>query len=154
MRFCAFSLNQLKPLHQGVQNSHILGELIAKYVADASSPKSKYDMLIDWAVNHKTIIFYDGGFAAGLETVRRALLSCPYPWSEFYEDEATLSGIMTSVGVVLPAAVYEAADHLRKGGVLNPPSQSSGKVFFKEHVLSMWDIEFIQEVLLQSRLAS
>lgn len=153
MRLYTFTLTQLRQPHQGIQMTHILGDMIAKYVGSTSEPVDKFNMLIDWATNHKTLIAYDGGFAANLQATRTALLACPYPWAEFFEDEETFYGIMTSVGVILPAKVYEAADFVRNGGVLPGPS-ASGKIFFESHVLTLWDVEFINNVLIKTRMAT
>jgi hypothetical protein len=149
MRLYCFSLTQLKQLHQGVQNTHSSVELFVKYT-NREQPQQMYDMLYDWAVNHKTAIFLDGGFAFNLVNLRDALADSPYPWAPFHEDEATLYGIMTSISIVLPERIYKAAEFVRGGGTLM--LSTSGKVFFDGSVLTQWDIKFI-ELLNTFRMA-
>lgn len=151
MRLYSFSLTQFKPLHQGVQNVHSAVELFVKY-ANPAEDVQKYDMLVSWATNHKTVIFKDGKFAGDLVALKDALKDCPYPWASFNEDMHTSFGIMTSISVVLPAKVYEAADHIRNGGILSQ-STANGKVFFNNYVLTPWDLTFLS-ILNQYPLAN
>jgi hypothetical protein len=150
MRIAIFSLSQLKQLHQGVQNVHSAVELFVKY-ANKDEPVAKYDMIMDWATNHKTAIVYDGGFAYKMKELETALLSSPYPYALFHEDEETLYGILTSISMIIPAKIYETADFIRNGGIIQP--SASGKVFYKEHVITPWDLNFIQ-LLLTYKLAN
>lgn len=149
MRLYCFSLTQLKQLHQGVQNVHSAVDLFVKYMRPEEDVQ-KYDMLVAWATSHKTVIFKDGKFAADLLELHDALQNSPYPWTIFSEDEGTLFSIPTSISIVLPAKVYEAADHVRNGGIFTP--SATGKVFFNNHVLTPWDMQFLP-VLNQYPLA-
>ena len=38
----------------------------------------------------------------------------PYPYTSFYEDEDSLGGVMTGIGIVLPERIYDAAEQVRK----------------------------------------
>jgi hypothetical protein len=65
--------------------------------------------------NHKTMVCLSGGNNAALKEIRDLFKNetNSYPWSSFYEDEQSLSGILTSIAIVLPDSIYDTASKLR-----------------------------------------
>jgi hypothetical protein len=74
----------------------------------------------NWSRNHKTIITLNGGNNASLVTLMNFLCdpTNPYAWVHFHEDEESLGSVMTGVGIVLPAKIYETAERLRNREVV------------------------------------
>ena len=107
MRFYSF-VNGLymSPLQHGLQTAHC--------VAEMSLQENAY--YIDWAENYKTIVILNAINVAGLLELEQVLTSMiiPYPVASFREDEASLNGAITCVGIVLPEQIYEAARLFRQ----------------------------------------
>jgi len=102
MRFYAVGNMYLSSIQQGIQAAHCVGEMALKIIGN------KY--VSEWLTNHKTLICVNGGNNFGLhnflELANRE--SNPgYPVAKFYEDDASLGGMLTCVGIILPAAIYE-----------------------------------------------
>jgi hypothetical protein len=111
----------LSSLQNGIQTAHIVSELFAKYdSAESDNPQTEQQesMVYDWAHDHKTIINLDGGNSANLTSINDwlELNECPFPFTSFHEDEESLNGAITGVGIVLPEYVYEAMALYRKTG--------------------------------------
>lgn len=103
----------LSSIQQGIQSAHVVHELFVKY-------KYNFDLssrLYDWAENHKTMIVLNGGMNEGILAIAQLFvdeakkLSFPAPFTSFNEDETSLGGIMTGVGIVLPEEIYDAVDY-------------------------------------------
>ena len=59
---------------------------------------------------HKTIIVLNGGNSAGVQNVYSKiarLVETKYPIAKFHEDEQSLNGAFTCVGVIVPAKIYD-----------------------------------------------
>ncbi len=104
--FCNFAI---RTIQQGIQASHALAEMYEKY-----SPESiQGSMLGEWARDHKTTILLNGGFHGTLIEIIKQFQNLEigegmvYPYSIFFEDEYTLNGAATAVGIILPSSVYE-----------------------------------------------
>lgn len=109
MRFYSF-VNGLymNSLQYGLQTGHAISEMS---LHQSHSYK-------EWAKNHKTIIILDALNHAGLQRAHGALaILCGHynakvkpeegiPFVKFHEDEQSLGGIMTCVGVILPEHIY------------------------------------------------
>lgn len=104
MRLYTFINYYLSSIQQGIQSAHIVSELFAHKF----EPK-KASMIKNWAVNHKTIICCNGGNNKSLDELVALFSSLenPYPFIEFYEDEESLGGVRTGVGIILPEHVYD-----------------------------------------------
>jgi hypothetical protein len=110
MRFYSF-VNGLymNSLQYGLQTAHAVSEV-------SLLNSSTYN---EWANSHKTIIILDATNLAGLKRVLKLLdIMVPIynagcdpknaiPYSPFHEDMDSLGGVMTCVGAVIPADVYE-----------------------------------------------
>lgn len=109
MRFYAIGNMYLSSIQQGIQAFHCLGDTVVKY--SKQDPNSySVKTLSDWMTNHKTLICLNGGNANDLgemhDFLQIAAHKNPYPWGCFCEDERSLGGVITCVGIVLPEEVY------------------------------------------------
>jgi hypothetical protein len=103
MRFYAVGNQYLSSIQQGIQAAHCLGELVKKYGSDNKDISS-------WLHSHKTIICLNGGNNARLGEFFDFLLAGrhknTYPYAFFTEDEQSLGGLLTCVGVLVPESLY------------------------------------------------
>lgn len=124
MRFYSFTNFMLSPIQQGIQPGHACVELFVKYGRIPPNSRGtewkKNEMLYEWADEYKTYICLNGGTSTTLrelwEFVDRPDVN-PFPYSKFHEDEQSLDAVMTSIGIVLPAYIYETAESLRSGSM-------------------------------------
>jgi hypothetical protein len=70
-------------------------------------------VLNDWADNHKTAIFLNGGNAASVRAVYDQLWGFGHtlslPFDLFHEDQESLGGTMTACGIIVPTLVVDIA---------------------------------------------
>lgn len=118
MRFYSFTNWMLRPIQQGIQPGHAAVELFVKY-RDVTEPVR--EMLYDWAQSHKTFICLNGGTHADLLELQTFMESDdnPYPFAAFHEDEVSLAGLVTSIGIVLPEGIYNTAAAMRSSRDIN-----------------------------------
>ena len=118
MRFYGFGNYYLSSLQQGLQAGHAAVDLHVKYNIheqghfDIAPCQNMYN---DWAENHKTMVLLNGGNSADLADLY-AFLYCeenPYPFVKFHEDEVSLNGALTYVGMILPPKIYDTAARIR-----------------------------------------
>jgi len=112
MRAYFFTNTWLSGLQKGLQSAHVVADLSQKMLGHPAQ-----DDFIEWVDNHKTIIILEGGAHGDLLEIVEFFKQEPdrYPWTSFCEDEYSLNGAMTSVGIVLPEKIYEWAKGLREG---------------------------------------
>ena len=119
MRFYGFGNYYLSSLQQGLQAGHAAVDLHVKYNIHEQGHfdiKPCQDMYNDWAENHKTMVLLNGGNSADLADLY-SFLYCeenPYPFVKFHEDEVSLNGALTYVGLILPPKIYDTAARMRK----------------------------------------
>ena len=90
----------LSSLQKGLQTAHVVGELT----------QSRQDRVFrDWAKQDRIIIILNGGNSASLEAFEHFLTTseCDWPWAAFREDDQSLNGAITAVGVIVPETVYK-----------------------------------------------
>lgn len=130
MRFYGFGNFYLSSLQQGLQAGHTIADLFVKYnhadlnaasVNEYTQPKEielleNADMLLEWARDHKVMILLNGGNSANLQELYDFLDTNenPYPFTKFHEDEQSLNGALTYVGIILPERIYETAAKIRQ----------------------------------------
>ena len=117
----------LSRLQLGLQTAHVVSEMFTRYHRGCND--DEYDILQDWACNHKTIIILDGGYSESINQLTEFFETHenPYPWAKFYEDPLALGGgvpnhetpevplgALTAVGIVLPERIYKTAELARK----------------------------------------
>lgn len=117
-----FFVNNLymRELQWGLQSLHCLGELHNKY---EEQNEVEYNVLREWERDHKTVIFLGAANVAGLLEVYQTFeemsrfSDLPYPFAKFEEDEQSLNSAITSVGIVIPAKIYDLARLARESGL-------------------------------------
>lgn len=115
MRLYTFVNFYISSIQQGIQTAHVVHELFNKYGMREIQYHDAFLQLHNWARNHKTIIVLNGGIDASLNDLFEFMKdpNNGYPFACFREDEQSLGGILTAVGIVLPAEIYEAAEMIR-----------------------------------------
>ena len=103
MRFYTASNMYLSSIQHGIQAAHCVSEMMLKILGNK--------LVSQWAHTHKTLICLNGGnnFALHnfLELVTREDNKL-YPTAKFYEDDASMGGMLTCVGIIIPEKIYEA----------------------------------------------
>lgn len=123
MRLYTFINMYLSHIQAGIQTAHILGELHNKADFNTIVTRSDEDhgnecnvvytkrslMTKEYSQDHKTIVVCNGGNGASIRDYIKFFDSSenPYPWATFHEDEDSLDGALTGVGIVLPEDIYE-----------------------------------------------
>ena len=107
MRYYTFSNMYLSSLQVGLQSAHALAEIFLKHYGDP--------ILMEWANDHKTMILLNAGYGENIHSLCNFFNHSenPFPWAPFYESEEALDGAITTVGIVLPAKIYEMAAMIR-----------------------------------------
>ena len=114
MRAYFFGNMYLSSIQQGIQAAHATHELFIKY----NQPGRAQAYLLDWATDHKTMILLNGGYAATIQELVDFFGEQDgpyglYPFAPFYEEEASLNGALTTVGIILPEKIYLVAAAIR-----------------------------------------
>lgn len=107
MRFYAMGNSYLSSIQQGIQAFHVLGEMVLKY----DEPELATDFMVyNWMDDHKTLVCLNGGNFAKMVSVYEFLQSedNPYPYAKFHEDDESLEGMLTSIGIIVPEKIYKA----------------------------------------------
>lgn len=134
MRFYSFSNMYLSSLQVGLQSSHVVADLLLKYVTVSEDYELSSDprriIAWQWARDHKTMVLLNAGFSDSIRNLIQFFddPENPYPWSEFYESEEALDGALTSVGIVLPEKIYEGAKELRLNADALPRLKETGSL--------------------------
>jgi len=119
MRAYLFGHGILSDKQHGIQGSHVISEMIAKYAPASGEPAgSEFATLLDWAMLHKTIILMNGRTTKHIIGLSKFLdsTSNPYPFASFTESKEFADGLLTSVGCLLPESIYIGAKSLRGTG--------------------------------------
>lgn len=120
MRYYGFANFMLSSIQQGVQNFHVGHDLFVKYCSP-NAPDCARDVLFDWATNHKTAVFLNGGNAQGLRDVYDTIATLGnvlvLPYVKFHEDQESLDCNMTACGIVVPTHIVDMMPFVRGGDV-------------------------------------
>lgn len=103
MRFYSAGNMYLSSIQQGIQAAHCVGEMALRIVGN------KY--VSEWLTNHKTLICVNGGNNAALHeflALANNEKNPGYPVAHFHEDQDSMAGMLTCVGIIVPAKIYEA----------------------------------------------
>lgn len=155
MRYYGFGNYYLSSIQQGIQAAHVIKGIWTEYDKESLS----YQLGEVWAKEHKTMVLLNGGNSAGLKRVYAAFKKFEskgmiLPFAKFNEDEQSLDGALTAVGIVLPERYYNMMDKIRQKQ--NKKSKKSKKDLF-EKLLSKgwksWEIE-LMKMIMPARLAS
>lgn len=119
-RFYGFGNYYLSSLQQGLQAGHCVAELFVQNVDE----KNKSAIVYDWAANHKTMVLLNGGNSGSLQELydffsqlKRDGMDLPFV--KFHEDQVSLGGALTYVGMIVPSYIYDLAVTYR-GQLVDP----------------------------------
>jgi len=153
-RLYSFVNFYINSIGQGIQTQHVAAELTNKYVYQHGHGRQESaKFLKDWSLHHKTTIVLNGGINSDLIELYNFLFICDeeghglwfdqelvyLPFANFHEDEASLGGIITAVGIVLPEEIYDAvpkrqAEQIAGEFVLNITQQPDEGQFYYFYV--------------------
>lgn len=146
--FCNYYLSSIQ---QGIQSAHCVADMFVKYSYQIGH---QHIQLTDWATNHKTMVLLNGGNQKELLELYD-FLNNPgntLPFHIFKEDEQSVNGCATCVGIVLPPSVYEAAAKVRSRDITIEQLRAFGYVRLDsneelcEYYYSDWSIELIERL--------
>ena len=110
-RLYSFTNMYISPIQRGIQTAHIVSEL--------SQTIHNKDVYNQWASIDKTIVVLEGGNQKNLQNIYDSIacssLSEVFPFASFHEDEDSLGGALTAVGIIIPDVVYEYTTMIRNG---------------------------------------
>jgi len=108
MRLYSFTNMYLSPLQCGLQTAHLVSCLYSNHYTFDD------DYFVRWAKDN-TIIILNGGNSQKLRELITLFenIGNTYPWASFSEDQQSLDGALTCVGILLPEKIYTAAYQLR-----------------------------------------
>ena len=118
----------LSSIQQGIQSLHCLSEMYIKYSSpdivkevgalggDLSKTYACFDMLYDWAANHKTVVVLNAGEKSALLKIVELVKDerNPYAFAWWSESDDSLNGCLTNVGIILPERMYKGAQEMKK----------------------------------------
>ena len=97
----------MSPLQWGIQTAHVVSTMSVRYKRNTEQHKA----YVDWATNDPTVIVCQGGnvktlmdLAEVLETLANEL---NLGFAKFHEDEQSLGGVITCVGVLVPDSLFD-----------------------------------------------
>lgn len=106
MNYRLYSLTNmyLSSLQKGLQTAHLVADLSLDSHMDSQVNK----IFTEWAVRDRTIIILNGGNSLNLERWEQFLkdFNRRWPWVAFREDQQSLNGAITTVGLIIPDSVY------------------------------------------------
>lgn len=121
MRLYSFVNYYISPLQQGLQTAHVVAELFNDYTLCGP-----FEILREWSEDHKTIVILKGGNSKDLLDLFYIFNdeNNDYPFAQFCEDEQSLNGACTAVGIVLPPMIYNTAALIRSKQLVYDPTCS------------------------------
>jgi len=111
MRAYFFVNSWLSSIQKGIQVAHCVAEISSQSATIACE-----EMFLEWVQKFKTIIVLEGGSQENLKEIEALIdsINHDYPWAIVYEDEESLNGAATCVGIILPEPIYMLAKSIRE----------------------------------------
>lgn len=133
MRAYFFGNMYFSGIHAGIQSLHTVVEMYNKYPVGSQ----QYSVLNHWALEHKTVVLLTGGYSQELRSLITFFNTTEnsLPWAHFNESDEACDGALTSVGIILPEAIYEAAKAART------IDGSSTLIWANGYIPKKWEIE-------------
>lgn len=143
MRAYFFGNMYLSSIQQGIQSGHVIAEMFVKYPYEEELLVTQvlpFEFLYTWARDHKTMILLNGGYSETLHELYDFFCSenNPFPFAKFHEGRDALDGALTSVGIILPARIYDEFNPTLPA--FSAPDMISVPVF------TDWELELISRV--------
>jgi hypothetical protein len=97
----------MSQIQYGIQSAHLVGDLSVKYENPNNFLTQVYK---EWARKDKTMIILSAVNLQGLKDVYESLsqFDSEFPVGCFHEDEESLGGLLTCVGIIVPETIYGA----------------------------------------------
>ena len=140
-RFYSLTNLYISDIQRGIQTAHAVSEMMSKYREPervGANDAATTEIYTEWAEKDKTIIVLQGGPSGALheahEFIKIKAHRLTLPFVKFYEDEYSLNGALTAVGVVVPDYVYQYGNEdamSRIGKELTWAEQTSAQVLQK-----------------------
>jgi len=148
MRFYGFGNYYLSSLQQGLQAGHAISRLYTR-----TQPGTEgFKILHEWGNHHDTMVLLNGGNALNLQELYDFFIDLKekgmyLPFQKFHEDQQSLGGALTYVGMIVPERHYEAAAAIRTLR-LDEVSQ-----YYEVNEFAEWEIQLVERMNMY-RLAS
>lgn len=108
----------LNELQKGLQTAHVVGDMAAQVVSATPMAPEAIHAFRAWASTDKTIIILNAlnhGGVVELESVLSELAEgLGLPCATFREDEVSMNGMATAVGIVVPEKYYSAVPYYER----------------------------------------
>ena len=106
LRFYCFVNYYLSSIQQGIQTGHAAVQLLRNYQCVSGEKTTNVKLVESWADDYKTFVTLNGGNDASIKEATEIISKADFPWVTFSEDDKSLGGIQTCVGVVLPEFIF------------------------------------------------
>ena len=108
----------LNELQKGLQTAHVVGDMAAQVVSATPMAPEAIHAFRSWASTDKTIIILNAlnhGGVVQLESVLSELAAgLGLPCATFREDEVSMNGMATAIGIVVPEKYYNAVPYYER----------------------------------------
>ena len=108
----------LNELQKGLQTAHVIGDLAAQVVSATPMAPEAIHAFRAWASTDKTIIILNalnhGGVVQLEGTLAGLATGLGLPCATFREDEVSMNGMATAVGIVVPEKYYNAVPYYER----------------------------------------
>jgi hypothetical protein len=147
-RLYSFTNMYLSDIQKGIQTAHLVQEINLKYALTSENRYNQDSLFRSWSLFEQTIIVLNGGNQENLTIIFDLFSNARnhYPFSSFKEDEKSLNGALTAVGIILPENFNDTED--RQERIIQGMTLHNGKPI--PHLLM--DAQ-LAELLMNSRLA-
>jgi len=108
----SFVNSYLSDIQRGIQTAHLVNEFWQKYLDKCLI---QHESFIDWAYLQPTIVILNGGNHAdlgGLGVLFKSIRNVQYPFASYHEDDDSLNGVLTAVGIILPEKFSDKLDRM------------------------------------------
>jgi hypothetical protein len=156
MRAYFFCHSWLSGIQKGIQGAHAISDLVNV----ASGGEDFMRIYSEWASNHRTMIFLEGGNQDSLHDWHTLLATQPHvipkknvpleeqrytmPFRVFREDKSSLNDCSTAVVVLVSTKICEAIDNYRemkRGGEQTETPEINSWL-----ELNDWEREFVEKI--------
>lgn len=117
-RLYSFTNYYLSSLQKGLQTAHVVSEMaLLNTIYREKHPRRPFadegNAFEQWCRQDRTIIILNGGNSKQLETLYYDLqkFNLPYKPTFFREDEDSLGGAFTAVGILVPSLYWKSEDN-------------------------------------------